>query len=142
VRGLTRALFFGRHARPVRFAAVGAATFGLQLALLGVLSSAGLISVAAYAVALGLSVQFNFVVNQLLVWHDRPASLAPARLLHRWATFHAYIAISLVINLTAFIASEPFVSDLAAAVIALAASTVIKFVSLDRFVFRAAPRRP
>ena len=123
-------------ARPLRFALVGAITFGLQLVLLTVFTSLGIRSVVAYAFSLGLAVQFNFVFSQLLVWHDRPKSMKVGRVAHRWATFHAYIAVSLIVNFVAFVLAQPFMSDLAAAVVALAASTVIKFLSLDRLVFR------
>jgi putative flippase GtrA len=104
--------------------------------LLTVFTSVGLGSVIAYAFALGLAVQFNFLFSQLLVWQDRPASLKLARVAHRWATFHAFIAVSLIVNFVAFVLAQPFVPDIAAAVVALAASTVIKFLSLDRLVFR------
>ena len=93
-------------------------------------------SVVAYAFALGLAVQFNFVFSQLLVWHDRPTSLKLGRVVHRWATFHAYIAVSLIVNFVAFVLAQPLMPDVAAALVALAASTVIKFLSLDRLVFR------
>lgn len=71
------------------------------------------------------------------MWHDRPTSMKPRRVVHRWATFHAYIAVSLIVNFVAFVLAQPFMPDVAAALIALAASTVIKFLSLDRLVFRA-----
>ena len=104
--------------------------------LLTVFTSIGMSSVVAYAFALGLAVQFNFVFSQLLVWHDRPTSLKLGRVVHRWATFHAYIAVSLIVNFVAFVLAQPLMPDVAAALVALAASTVIKFLSLDRLVFR------
>jgi putative flippase GtrA len=116
---------------------VGAVTFGVQAVLLTLFINAGLDSLVAYVIALAVSVQFNFVVNQFLVWHDRPASRAPRRFLHRWATFHGAIALSLVINVVAFALAEPFMPALAAAAVGLAASTIIKFLSLDRLVFRS-----
>jgi putative flippase GtrA len=132
----------GSHAaRPIRFGIVGAVTFGVQIVLLELFTRAGLGSLVAYVVALAISVQFNFIVNQFLVWHDRPMSRVPRRLLHRWATFHGAIALSLVINVVAFALAEPFVPDIAAAVVGLAASTIIKFLSLDRLVFRSAGLR-
>jgi len=115
---------------------VGAITFALQLALLTAFTSLAIGSVVAYAIALGLAVQFNFVFSQLLVWHDRPTAMKLGRVVHRWATFHAYIAVSLIVNFVAFVLAQPFMPDAAAAVVALAASTVIKFLSLDRLVFR------
>lgn len=132
---LTR-LLGSNGARPLRFGLVGAITFALQILLLTAFTSSGIGSVAAYAFALGLAVQFNFVFSQLLVWHDRPTSLKLGRVAHRWATFHAYIAVSLIVNFAAFVLAQPFMPDVAAALVALAASTVIKFVSLDRLVFR------
>lgn len=128
----------GSHAaRPVRFGIVGAITFGLQIVLLTLLTNFGVGSLVAYVAALALAVQFNFAVSQLLVWHDRQLSRAPRRLVHRWATFHAAIALSLVVNVVAFALAEPFMADIAAAIVGLAASTVIKFLSLDRLVFRS-----
>ena len=46
------------------------------------------------------------------------------------------IALSLVINLGAFVIARNFVSDLPAAAVGVAASTVIKYLSLDRLTFR------
>jgi putative flippase GtrA len=123
-------------ARPLRFLVVGAVTFALNIGLLLVLTSAGLDSVVAYALALAVSVQFNFVVNQLLVWHDRPLAMTPHRVAARWVTFHACIAVSLAINMVAFAITQLFLPDILAALVAVGASTAIKFVSLDRFAFR------
>lgn len=132
----------GSHAaRPIRFGVVGAVTFGLQILLLTLFTDAGLGSIVAYVLALAFSVQFNFVVNQLLVWHDRPVSRVPRRIVHRWATFLGAIALSLVFNVVAFAIAEPFMPAVAAALVGLAASTIIKFLSLDRLVFRSARLR-
>lgn len=99
---------------------------------------AGLGSVVAYAIALAICVQFNFVVNQLLVWHDRPLALKPRRVAERWVTFHGCIALSLAVNLAAFVVAQLYMPDILAAIVGLAASTVIKFLSLDRLVYRPA----
>lgn len=128
----------GSHAaRPIRFGVVGAITFGLQIMLLTLLTNNGGDAVVANAIALAIAVQFNFAVSQLMVWHDRDLSLARRRLAHRWFTFHAAIALSLVVNFAAFALALPFVPVVAAAFVGLAASTVIKFLSLDRLVFRS-----
>jgi putative flippase GtrA len=95
----------------------------------------------AYVIALAVAVQFNFGASQFLVWHDRDMPSAKRRLMHRWITFHGAIALSLVINVVVFALGERALPDLAAAVVALAASTVIKFLSLDRLVFRASGLR-
>lgn len=127
-----------QRARPVRFLLVGGITFALNVALLVLFTSLGLGSIVAYAIALALSVQFNFVVNQLLVWHDRPLPLAIRPIVARWAGFHAWIALSLVLNMLAFSIATLFVGDLAAAFVAVVVSTGFKFFSLDRFAFRPA----
>ena len=83
-----------------------------------------------------MAVQFNFIVSQLLVWHDRPMSLTVGRVANRWATFHAMIAVSVVVNFIAFVLLEPYLGNLGASLGALVFSTVIKFFSLDRLVFK------
>jgi len=130
-----------RVLRPVRFGLVGALTFALQLLLLTVFTDAGLGSLLAYIVALALAVQFNFVVNQSLVWHDRPLSVGARRLAHRWVAFHAFIMLSLVLNVAGFALAEPFMPAFAAALVGLAVSTLVKFLSLDRLVFQSGARR-
>jgi putative flippase GtrA len=125
-------------ARPVRFGAVGAVTFGVQLGMLIVFKEVGFGSVIAYALALAVSVQFNFVVNQLFVWHDRPLSMFSRQGVERWMTFHGCIALSLVVNFGAFLVAQIFVPDLLAAVVGVGASTALKFLSLDKLAFKPA----
>lgn len=122
--------------RPIRFGAVGAVTFVVQIGGLFLLKELGLGSVPAYAIALAVAVQFNFIVNQTLVWWDRPLSLLSRQFVERWATFHGCIALSLAVNMGAFVVAQLFVPDLFAAIIGVGSSTVIKFLSLDRLAFR------
>jgi len=89
----------------------------------------------AYALALAVAVQFNFVVSQLLVWPDRPVKLTASDLARRWLSFHLMIALSLVINFVCFALAIAYVPDLVATVVAVIASTAIKFLSLDRYTF-------
>jgi putative flippase GtrA len=122
--------------RPVRFGLVGALTFGVQIGLLLLFELAGIDTIVAYAMALALAVQFSLVVNQLLVWQDRPLTMTPSQVARRWATFHSSIALSLGMNLAAFIVFERFLPEILAAVAGLGASTIVKFFSLDRLAFR------
>jgi putative flippase GtrA len=110
-------------------------TFLLQYGLLKLFEAPGLGPVAAYALALFFAVQFNFVVSQLLVWPDRPLHLTVGAVFRRWLSFLAMIALSLVINFVGFALAQPFIGDLPATVLAVAASTVIKYLSLDRYTF-------
>jgi putative flippase GtrA len=125
-------------ARPLRFGVVGAVTFGVQLGMLFAFKEAGFGSVIAYALALAVSVQFNFVVNQFVVWHDRPLAMLSRQGAERWVTFHGCIALSLVVNFLAFVVAQMFMADILAALIGVGFSTALKFLSLDRLAFRPA----
>jgi len=121
--------------RPLRFLFVGGITFLLQFGLLKLFELPGWGPVVAYALALALAVQFNFAVSQLLVWQDRPVNATATDIGRRWLSFHLMIALSLLINFVAFVIAVAFVPDIVATLIAVAASTVIKFLSLDRYTF-------
>jgi putative flippase GtrA len=123
-------------ARPLRFGAVGAVTFAVQISLLMAFKATGLGSIVAYAMALAVSVQFNFIVNQLLVWHDRPMAMLTRQFAERWVTFHGCIALSLVVNMGGFVVAQMFMPDIFAAVVGVGTSTAIKFLSLDKLAFR------
>jgi putative flippase GtrA len=125
-------------ARPIRFGVAGIITFGVQLGGLFLLKRAGLPSVIAYALALAISVQFNFIVNQIMVWGDRPLAMLSKEFAQRWATFHGCIALSLVVNMAAFVVAQLFMPDIFAAIIGVSSSTALKFFSLDRVAFRPA----
>jgi putative flippase GtrA len=125
--------------RPLRFGTVGGITAGLQVGLLWLFKSGGLDSVVAYAIALALAVQFNFLANHAFVWGDRRvAGRGIVGLAERWLTFHSCIALSIVINMGVFVVAHLAMPDLVAAALAIALSTVVKFLSLDRLAFRAA----
>ena len=125
-------------ARPVRFGVMGAITFVVLQAGLEAFKQAGFGSIIGYALALAVSVQFNFLVNQLFVWHDRPLTLFSRQGLDRYVAFHGFIAISLLVNLLAFIVAQMFMSDFLAAVVGVGASTGLKFLSLDKLAFKPA----
>ena len=123
--------------RLVRFGVMGIVTFGVQIGLLMFLKSAGFGAILAYTIGLAAAVQFNFVVNQVFVWDDRPLSGIFSRsTLERWVTFHGCIGLSLVLNFGAFVVARLFIGDLPAAVAGVALSTAVKFLSLDRVAFR------
>ena len=130
------ALLNSGAARPIRFGAVGLVTFGVQIGCFFLLKQTFLPSLVAYAIGLAISVQFNFIVNQLLVWGDRPVTLLTRQFAERWATFHACIAFSLVVNMGAFVVAQLFLPDIFAALVGVGSSTAIKFLSLDRLAFR------
>jgi putative flippase GtrA len=61
--------------RLVRFGVVGGASGLVQLVMLQIFKSAGLSAVPAYALGLIVSLQFNFGLNTVLVWGDRPVGV-------------------------------------------------------------------
>jgi putative flippase GtrA len=136
--GLLAGLLTSKPFRPLRFLAVGAATFVINIGVLRLLESAGLGSVPAYAVALGVSVQFSFLISNLFVWADRSLSADLRAWLQRWLSYHGCIAAAVGLNLAVFVVVSGWLPDLAAVVVATSCATALKFVSLDRLAFRPA----
>jgi putative flippase GtrA len=123
--------------RLLRFAVVGGTTGLLQLGMLQALKAAGIAAVPAYALGLLVSCQVNFTLNTFLVWNDRPMGSDRLRaLVRRWTAYHACIAVAVALNFGVFVLVRAYVPDIAAAVIAILASTLVKFFSLDRLAFK------
>ena len=123
--------------RLVRFGANGIATFFVQIGLLVLLKSAGMSGVIANAIGLTVAVQFNFLLSETFVWSDRRLlTILGREMAQRWLTFHGCIALSLVLNFGAFIVARLFMPDVPAAIFGVGASTLLKFLSLDRLAFR------
>ena len=74
-------------------------------------------------------------VNSLENDRAQPCATLPLDAAPLWLSFLAMIALSLVINFVGFALAQPFMPDLAATVVAVAASTVVKYLSLDRYTF-------
>ena len=123
--------------RLLRFGVVGGTTGLVQLAMLQALKSVGIAAVPAYALGLLVSCQVNFTLNTFLVWGDRPIGSNRLRALaRRWAAYHACIALAVALNFGVFVLAREYVHDIAAAVIAIGASTLVKFFLLDRLAFK------
>ncbi len=124
--------------RFVRFGATGIATFFVQIGGLLALKSAGANGIVANAFGIAVAVQFNFLLSEIFVWSDRRLlTILGREMARRWLTFQSVIALSLVLNFGAFLIARLFMPDLPAAVFGIAASTAVKFLSLDRLAFRA-----
>lgn len=123
--------------RVVRFGVNGVATFFVQIGMLMLLKSTGMSGVIANAIGIAVAVQFNFLLSELFVWSDRRLlTVLGGEMVRRWLTFQSLIALSLVLNFGAFLVAQLFISDLPAAVIGILASTLVKFLSLDRYAFK------
>ena len=115
----------------------------VQLAMLQLLKAAGLHAVLAYALGLVVLLQFNFALNTLLVWGDRPVGTDRWRAtFKRWAAFHVCIALAVALNFGIFVFARGYMPDAIAAIVAILGSTLIKFFSLDRLAFKAEAALP
>ena len=123
--------------RFVRFGANGIATFFVQIGILLLLKSFGFSGVVANAIGITVAVQFNFLLSEFFVWSDRRLMTVLGRqMAQRWLTFQSVIALSLVLNFGAFLIAQFFMPDLPAALVGIVASTMVKFMSLDRLAFK------
>jgi putative flippase GtrA len=124
-----------RAARPARFLVVGGVMAVIAIVLLEALKALGMGAVLAYAISLVVTLQLNFVANQLFVWGDR-ASDGKRDLFGRWVGFHAYTALSLVANLVIFAGVRLLAPDLVAVGVGTLAATAFKFGTLDKLTFK------
>jgi putative flippase GtrA len=99
------------------------------------LKALGVGAVLAYAIALVVSLQVQFVANQAFVWGDRAAD-GKRDMFDRWVGFHTYTALSLVANLVIFAGVRLVAPDLVAVAVGTLAATAFKFGTLDRLTFK------
>jgi len=124
-----------RYERPIRFLVLGAFSAIIAIAMLEGLKRLGIGAVLAYAIALAVSLQLQFVTNQTFVWGDRPHE-GRRDLFDRWVGFHAYTALSLVANLVIFAGVHLVAPDIVAVGVGTLAATAFKFGTLDRLTFK------
>lgn len=124
-----------KYERPIRFLVLGGVAAVIAIGMLEGLKELGLGAVLAYAIALAVSLQLQFVTNQMFVWGDRPSD-GRRDLFDRWVGFHAYTAVSLVANLAIFAGVRLVAPDLVAVGVGTLASTAFKFGTLDRLTFK------
>lgn len=143
-RDRSPAFSWSGHRRKLRFLAVGAFCFTLQYALLRALSDAGMARAFANGIGFVVSAQANFVLSSVFTWADRahgnvPASSISKRHLNvnrtRWVSYNGTAAIALVVNTVVFATADSVVGALPAALVGVAAGTVVTFVVCDRLIF-------
>ena len=124
-----------KYERPIRFLVLGGVAAVIAIGMLEALKSLGMGAVLAYAIALAVSLQMQFVTNQMFVWGDRPSG-GRRDLFDRWVGFHAYTALSLAANLVIFAGVHLVAPDILAVAVGTLAATAFKFGTLDRLTFR------
>ena len=123
--------------RWLRFNFVGALGIGVQLAVLSLLSSAGVWYLAATALAVEAAVVHNFLWHERMTWRDR-ATPTLRRLLGRFLRFQtANGAISVLGNLLGMrlLVGALHLPVLWASLGAIAACAALNFVVSDQLVF-------
>jgi dolichol-phosphate mannosyltransferase len=130
-----------RLPRWASFAGVGVTGFGVQLAVLGLLTAgAGLATAHAAAIAVETAVLHNFLWHERWTWRDR-AGGGPARLFRRLARFHAgagIVSLAGNIAITVGLVEWLHVPVVLANTGAVAVLSLVNFHLADRWVFTPA----
>lgn len=126
-------------ARWLRFKAVGAAGFLLQMASLWLLGEqGGLPYLVAATLSLELAILHNFVLHARWTWPDRPSAVPRLRQLARFNALHSATAM-LHLACMAVLVETAGVSYLAANVVSVAACSLMNFCLAHTVVFVPAP---
>lgn len=130
--------------RFVRFNLVGAAGFGVQLAVVFLLSHvesgfSRTVQVAAVtAIAVEAAILHNFVWHERWTWADRPA--AGRGRLARLGAFHLANGLVSIVGNVVIVRLLAGVNPIAANAIAVAICSLVNFAAGDRLVFPTSPR--
>ena len=137
-REQVRSQLLVRAARPMRFAAVGAACGVLQLVALVLLKAAGMEGIPANVAAYLLSAQVNFVLSSVFIWGDRQlGQRGMAGLARQWISFHGSIAGTFLLSQSIFLVGRLELPDVTAAALGIGAAALVNFVIQDRITFRS-----
>ncbi len=130
----------GGKFKPLRFAAFGALCAALQLGLLALFTESTDLGTASNALAFLLSAEVNFCLNYWLTWtgDDRSRSRS---LWVQFLSFNALVAVAAVANQFIFVLAERALPYLIAGAIGIGATTLIKYVIADKWIFARSDRR-
>jgi len=117
------------------FAAVGAACFAIQLAVLTSLVHIGAYRPVANAAGFAVSAQFNFLLSSRITWRDRLVS-GWRGLGARWLAYNGTALVSLGCNTAAFTLAYRTTGTTVAAVIGVLVSTCVVYLTCNLLVFR------
>jgi putative flippase GtrA len=123
------------------FVVVGAIGFGLQLALLAVLTRAHVPYLAATAIAVETTILHNFLWHERWTWRDRRETRAAVRLA-RLARFNLTTAVTSLVGTLVWTAALVEIGGapiIIANAVAVAIVGTLNLVLADRVVFTATP---
>jgi putative flippase GtrA len=127
-------IWLSSYTRPLLFLAVGAVCFAVQLVALVALLGLSLDANAANATSFLAAAEVKFVLSWRLVWRDRPIA---DEVWGRFARFNVTTGVVFVVDQAVFAATNPVLTAVPAAILAVAASTAASYVICDGFVFRS-----
>lgn len=140
LRHLLRLRCAGTGAQLAGFVAIGASGVIPNLAAMAVLTRAGVHYLVATALATIVAVSSNFVLTEQFLFRGRRGRSTWRRYLDY--TTLAILDIALRVPLMAVLVQVARVPLLAATTLSILAVAVLRFLALDRFVYREGPARP
>lgn len=123
------------------FAAVGAACFGAQLALLTVMVHLGADRPVANAIGFAISAQLNFLLSSKITWRDRPVS-GRRDAGARWLGYNGTALVSLGVNTVVFTLVYHAIGITPAAGLGVVIGTCVVYLTCNLIVFRNARQVP
>jgi putative flippase GtrA len=123
------------------FAAVGAACFGAQLALLTAMAHLGADRPIANAIGFAISAQLNFLLSSKLTWRDRPVS-GRRDAGARWLGYNATALVSLGVNTAVFTLVYQAIGTTPAAALGVVLGTCVVYLTCNLLVFRGVRQAP
>jgi putative flippase GtrA len=131
---LARPIALSRYRRQLKFLAVGAACFVLQMATLVALLHLGVTDSVANATSFLISAETKFVLSSRLVWND-PSSTGMTWRGFTWFNF-ATLAIFFVDQFV-FVTTDRVLTPVPAAILGVAVGTIVSYLVCDRVIFRS-----
>ncbi|MEP6871137.1 MAG: GtrA family protein [Anaerolineaceae bacterium] len=135
-----RRFSIGRGLKPLRFAAFGGFCAVLQLGLLALFTESTVLGTSSNALAFLISAEVNFVLNYWLTWtgdghsHTRPLWV-------QFLSFNALVAVAAAANQFIFVLVERELPYLVAGAVGIGATTLVKYVIADKWIFGRSDRR-
>jgi len=127
--------------RPARFVVIGGVCGAMQLALLWALTESTGLGATSNVIAFLISGAANFILNARFTWNERRAQSGSAAL-RQAVAFSALILVATGLNQAVYVAVLRVAPYLIAGAIGIIATTAVKYLATDRWVFKRASTVP
>lgn len=135
---LAGSIALSRYLRQLKFLAVGAACFLLQMATLIAVLHLGVAGSVANAMSFLISAETKFVLSSRLVWNDPTSTGMTWR---GFAWFNITTLVIFFVDQLVFIATDRVLTTIPAAILGVAVGTIVSYIVCDRVIFRSTPAR-